>query len=97
MPSYDEGLPNLILEAMGCGTPVLASTAGGIPDLISHHNTGFVLESICPQEIAAAVLAALRCPSLPEISRNAMVHIEQNYTFAAARRRFRAILDELLP
>jgi len=97
VPSYDEGLPNLILEAMGCGTPVLASTAGGIPDLIIPHHTGFVLESICPQEIAAAVLAALRCPSLPEISRNAMVHIEQNYTFAAARRRFRAILDELLP
>jgi glycosyltransferase involved in cell wall biosynthesis len=97
VPSYDEGLPNLILEAMGCGTPVLASTAGGIPDLISHGNTGFVIESICSQEIATAVLSALGSPNLPEISRNARALIDQNYTFSAARRRFGAILDNLLP
>jgi glycosyltransferase involved in cell wall biosynthesis len=97
VPSYDEGLPNLILEAMGCGTPVLASEAGGIPDLISHGNTGFVIESICSQEIATAVLSALGSPNLPEISRNARALIDQNYTFSAARRRFGAILDNLLP
>jgi L-malate glycosyltransferase len=43
MPSVVEGIPGVILEALSCGIPVLASSAGGIPEVIDHGTNGFCL------------------------------------------------------
>ena len=40
LPSIEDNLPNIILEAMGCGTPVIAFASGGMPDLIIPNLTG---------------------------------------------------------
>ena len=43
LPSYTEGIPRVIAEAMSQGVPVLASTVGGIPFIISHQNDGILV------------------------------------------------------
>lgn len=44
LPSRVEGLGSIILLAMHCGIPVLASNAGGIPELVENETTGFLFE-----------------------------------------------------
>nr|WP_248290900.1 glycosyltransferase family 4 protein [Pseudoalteromonas arctica] len=44
LPSYNEGFPMGVLEAMSCNIPVIATTAGGIPDAITHNVDGLLIK-----------------------------------------------------
>lgn len=52
---YGEGCPNALLEAMGAGLPVIATRAGGIPDVVEHNVNGIILEQVTPETIRAAL------------------------------------------
>ena len=53
-PSYMEGFPNVILEAMACGTPIIASRVGGIPEMLDNGSCGVLIE---PRSVEAIVTA----------------------------------------
>ena len=53
---YGEGCPNALLEAMGAGLPVIATRAGGIPDVVEHNVNGIILDRVSPESIRAALL-----------------------------------------
>lgn len=44
-PSLEDNLPNTIMEAMACGTPVVGFDTGGIPEMIGHRVSGYVAEA----------------------------------------------------
>ncbi|MBT9139025.1 MAG: Alpha-D-kanosaminyltransferase [Syntrophomonadaceae bacterium] len=96
LPSYTEGLPNIMLEAMACGTPVLATSVGAIPDVIKDGETGFIImEDNSPECIARNVIRALNHPNLEQIARNARALVEREFTFEKAVERYREILSDL--
>ena len=55
LPSFNEGLPMAILEAMSWKVPVIASCVGGIPEVIVPGRTGLLLESIDAESIRQAI------------------------------------------
>lgn len=92
LPSYTEGLPNLILEAMACGTPVLATPVGAIPDIITDGSTGFTMKNNSPACIAKAVVQTLEHPDIEIIVGNAKMLVEREFTYDVAVERYRGIL-----
>lgn len=96
IPSLEEGLPNIALEALGCGTPVLATHAGGLADLIEHRVTGFYLSDLTPETIAQAIANAIHDPEIEAIACRGRQLIEQHYNLHAARARYAAILAEVV-
>ena len=64
LPSYREGLPLAVLEAMAHGRPVVATRVGGIPDLVEDGATGFLVEPGDVDGLRAALLRLLADPEL---------------------------------
>lgn len=60
LPSYFEGLPVCILEAMALGVPVVASSVGGIPDVLEDGACGWLIEAGDTDGLSVALVSALR-------------------------------------
>ena len=95
LPSYTEGLPNIMLEAMACGTPVLATPVGAIPDVIKDGESGFIMEDNSPECIARNVIRVLNHSNLEETTYNARALVEREFTCEAAVRAYKHIFDSL--
>jgi glycosyltransferase involved in cell wall biosynthesis len=96
LPTYYDAFPTSILEAMACGTPVLATPVGAIPDVVTNEVTGFLLESTAPERIAQRITTILKYGELEKVADNAEGLIRQNYTKTAAIERYDKMLNEVL-
>ena len=95
MPSCTEGLPNIMLEAMACGTPLLAAPVGAVPDFVHDGVTGFILAPNTPEGIAASVIDILGRSKLTSIAETARKCVEQEITYERAVERFAAVIEGL--
>jgi len=96
LPSFTEGLPNIVLEAMACGTPVLATPVGAVPDIIKDGVTGFLLRSNDPEHIADRIVELLDKPKLLEkVSTNAYNYVRENFSYEKVLETWRRFISKL--
>ncbi len=62
LPSWIEGLPVTILEAMAAGKPVVATSVGGVPELVLDGETGLLVPPHDPARLAQAIVKLLQQP-----------------------------------
>jgi glycosyltransferase involved in cell wall biosynthesis len=62
LASHEEGLPNVVMEAMAAGLPVIATRVGGTPELVEDGVTGQLVPPRDPAALAAAILSYLDQP-----------------------------------
>ena len=63
LASSREGWPNVLLEAMACGTPVAATRVGGVPEMVASADAGLILEERSAAAIAQAIRSLLARPA----------------------------------
>ncbi len=79
LPSYFEGMPMAILEAMSWSLPVLTTPVGGIPDLIVDHEHGLLIEPGNVQQLSQAIVELIQSPELRNrLGHNARKRMESN-------------------
>lgn len=55
VPSRQDNLPNTAIEAHACGTPVVAFKIGGLPDIVTHQETGWLAQPFDTKDLAQGV------------------------------------------
>lgn len=96
LPSYGEGMPMCVLEAMGLGLPVVATNVGGVPQLVFNKKNGYLCEPGDTGQISDAIVTLLDNPMMSfamslEAKKRAELH-----SVAAYSERLKMIYDELL-
>jgi glycosyltransferase involved in cell wall biosynthesis len=62
--SVAEGIPNVVLEAMACAVPVVATNVGGVTEVVTDGVEGYVVEPRDPEQLAHALLRLARDPAM---------------------------------
>ncbi|MFA4837717.1 MAG: glycosyltransferase, partial [Dehalococcoidia bacterium] len=96
-PSVQENLPNMVMEAMSCGTPCVTFNVGGIPDMIEHQLNGYLARPYDASDIADGIAWVLSdADRIRVLSNRARQKIEQEFNLESVAKRYRNLYDSLL-
>ncbi|HEX4561964.1 MAG TPA: glycosyltransferase, partial [Gemmatimonadales bacterium] len=84
------------LEAMACGAPVIASNAGGLPELVVEGETGFLADPGDVATMTANALRILRDPALAARMRAAAVERAQAFSVDKVVPQYERVYEDLL-
>jgi glycosyltransferase involved in cell wall biosynthesis len=98
MPSKEEGTPLVLLEAFSAGVPVVAFPAGGIGEVISDRETGFLVCQASPKALAAKIRELLTGDPmiLKNIAARARKAWEESYTLAGFHNRITDLAEQVV-
>lgn len=92
-----EGMPNVILEAMSCGLPVISTRSGAVPDLVDHEQTGYLTAIGDVDALVTRIVHLSRHPDLRiEMGHAAREKIRQHYSLEALPDKLTALYLPLL-
>jgi glycosyltransferase involved in cell wall biosynthesis len=88
-PSEQDNLPNVIMEAMACGLPVVSFNVGGISDLVVHQENGWLAEYPDTDSIAEGIQEMLSDQKkIAEMKFNSRKRIEDNFSYARVAQQY---------
>ncbi|MGQ9560915.1 MAG: glycosyltransferase [Candidatus Oleimicrobiaceae bacterium] len=97
LPSLWEGFPNVVLEAMACQKPVVATAVEGTVELVVHGETGLLVEPADADRLAEALLTLLQDRALiVEFGRAGRRRVEEHFTIEHQVAAFERLYDLLL-
>jgi glycosyltransferase involved in cell wall biosynthesis len=97
LPSYTEGLPNVVLEACAAGVPVVATAVGGTPEVLAD-GVGRLTPPGDANALAEAIIDVLSRPDvLQEMAAAGQRRVQESFTFAAQAQSYLALFAELCP
>jgi glycosyltransferase involved in cell wall biosynthesis len=96
IPSLEDNLPNTVIEAMACGTPVVGFNVGGIPDMVRSGETGLLVDAGDASALSGAVRRLLSEPqTLAHMGRQSRGVAVEEFSLEGQARRFIKLYGEL--
>src|SRR2546427_5658598 len=97
LPSFTESCPMVALEAMACGTPIIAADVGGVSEVVRDGETGWLFPSGSVDGLASNIDAVLSDPAgAKRVSARARAWIEANATISRMADRTFAFYERFL-
>jgi glycosyltransferase involved in cell wall biosynthesis len=97
LSSLREGLPNVLLEAMSMGVPVVATRVAGVPRLVADGDNGLLVAANDQSALAQAIRRASHNAELrSKLAAAGRRTVEERYSFAVRMQKIAAVYDEVL-
>ena len=97
LSSWSEGLPQSLIQAMAAGVPVVATTVGGVPEVVIHEETGILVEAGDSEGLAEGIIRLLKNPELcKRLTEKAKQYVMDKYTMEHMIEKIEALYLELL-
>lgn len=94
LPSLEDNLPNMVMEALSCSTPVVAFNTGGVKDMVDHGENGYLAEYMSADDLAKGILSVLN--NNTNLSINARKKIVGNFSYNIIAEKHISLYERLL-
>jgi len=97
LPSLEEGLPVVLLEALALARPVVATAVGGVPEVVKHEETGLLVPPRDADELARAMLYLLDRPNEgAKMGRKGQEVVARDFTVEAMAEKIATVYRQIL-
>lgn len=95
LPSLSEGLPQAMLEAMSYGLPVVATRVGGVPEVVEHGTTGFLVQPGNAEELARHIELLVRDDALRARMSDSCITASRAYSWEYTMEKIERVLESV--
>lgn len=95
-PAIEDNLPNTVMEALACGTPVVAFNTGGIPDMVDHLQNGYLAQFKSGIDFAKGINYVLNSGNGNRLAANARKKVLDNFTNEIVAEKYIAVYNSIL-
>ena len=96
IPSRQDNLPNMGVEAQACGIPVIAFNIGGLPDIVEHQKTGYLAEPFNVEDLANGITFILDKSKTKQLANNARERAIKKFSEKRISEDYLKIYEKLL-
>ena len=97
LPSYSEGIPNVILEAMATKTPIISTNVGGLSEVLTDNYNSVITLPKNPGRLSSDIQRMLKDAQFrSQLARNAYKDVQEKYDITIVKKSFKDIINSTL-
>jgi glycosyltransferase involved in cell wall biosynthesis len=96
IPSLEDNLPYTVMECLACGTPVIAFTTGGIPDMVQHEYNGYLATYRSAESFTDGMEWVIKHPDRQQLQKQARQTVMEKFSEEVIAKKHIAVYENLL-
>jgi glycosyltransferase involved in cell wall biosynthesis len=96
LPSLEDNLPNTVMESLACGTPVVAFDTGGVPEMVTHGQNGYLARYQSAEDLADGIYQILVEADINTLSKQARQQVLANFNESLVAQKYSQVYNKLL-